>query len=71
MLSMAGIVAAIAAILAVIVGALFIGVCLLVAWVTDAVRSAGGRPQRESYGEDSTRGRALAAAGRRRRHGSV
>lgn len=40
MLSFVGIIAGIALILAVIVSALFIGTCLVIAWVTDTV---GGR----------------------------
>jgi hypothetical protein len=45
MVSLLGIVAGIALVLAVIVTALVVGVCLLVSWTTNAFRSGGGRPQ--------------------------
>src|ERR1700729_2761846 len=45
MMSLVGIVAGIALVLAIIGTALVVGVCLLVSWVTDAFRSGGGRPQ--------------------------
>ena len=45
MVSLVGIVAGIAAVLAVIVTALVVGVCLLVSWMTDAFRSDGRRSQ--------------------------
>jgi len=44
-MSLVVIVAGIAAVLAIIVTSVIIGVCLLVSWMTDAFRSDGGRPR--------------------------
>ncbi|HEX6454102.1 MAG TPA: hypothetical protein VF060_32150 [Trebonia sp.] len=41
-----GIICGVAAVLAVVGTALFIGVCLVVARLTDAMRARGGSPQR-------------------------
>jgi hypothetical protein len=45
MASLLGIVAGIALVLAVVVTALVVGVCLLLSWLTNAFRSDRGRPQ--------------------------
>lgn len=39
---------AVAAVLAIVVSALVIGACLLLSWMTDAMR---GRPRHEAYGD--------------------
>jgi hypothetical protein len=54
MVSLLGIVAGIALVLAVIVTALVVGVCLLVSWTTNAFRSGGGRPARLPRSAGST-----------------
>ena len=46
MASLLGIVAGIALVLALVVTALVVGVCLLLSWLTNAFRSDRGRPQR-------------------------
>ena len=61
MLSLLGIVVAVAAVLAVVVASLVIGVCLAIAWVSDAVR---GHPRTDA------RATVFPAAGGRRRDGS-
>ncbi len=50
MVSMFGIFAGVAAVLAVIVTSLVIAVCLAVSRTTDTVRGARGRPQRRARG---------------------
>jgi hypothetical protein len=74
MLSMAGLLGAIAAALAVVVSALFIGACLLIAWTSDAVRGTRGQvprgqAPRGTHGAGGTRDRALPAGSHRGRHG--
>jgi hypothetical protein len=62
MLSLLGIAAGIAAILAVVVTSLFIGACLAVARITDAVAAARGR-QRGMRGGGGARAAKAPAAG--------
>jgi hypothetical protein len=75
MLNMAVLVGAIAAALAVVVSALFIGACLLIAWTSDAVRGNRGRAPRGqaprgTHGAGGARDRAALPAGSHRgRHG--
>lgn len=61
MVAALGIVFAIAAVLAVVVTALFVGVCLLVAWITGSV---SGQPRRQVRGRGAP-GPAHRAPGRR------
>jgi hypothetical protein len=63
-MSLVGIVAGIAAILAIIVTSGIIGVCLLVSWMTDAFRSDGGRPQPGARGGGRHTGQAPPFPGR-------
>jgi hypothetical protein len=48
MASLLGIVAGIALVLALVVTALVVGVCLLLSWLTNAFRSDRGRPQQRA-----------------------
>jgi hypothetical protein len=63
-MSLVGIVAGIAAILAIIVTSVIIGVCLLVSWMTDAFRSDRGRPQQGVRGGGRHTGQAPRYPGR-------
>jgi hypothetical protein len=65
MVSLLGIVAGIAAVLAVLVTALVVGVCLLVSWLTDAFRSDGGRAQPQARGRGRHSGQAPQFGGQR------
>ena len=65
MVSLLGIVAGIAAVLAVFVTALVVGVCLLVSWMTDAFRSDGGRAQPQARGRGRHSGQAPPFGGQR------
>ena len=67
LLSLVGIVSAIAALLAIVVSALVIGLCLLIAWTTDALRGDRGYPPRGAHGGGGDRSRALPAASHRKR----
>jgi hypothetical protein len=71
MLSMAGIVGAIAAVLAVFMTLLIVGVCLLIRWVTDAARGTRGHPQRgaQAGGWGGAPGQPLPPASHRKRDG--
>jgi hypothetical protein len=66
MLGFIGIIAGIALALALVVSALLIGTCLLVAWVTDAVRGGSRRGQR---GGERRGGYDAPVAGRARQNG--
>jgi hypothetical protein len=73
MLSMAGIVGAIAIALAVLATSVIVGVCLLIGWVTDAARGTRGHPQGGApggaqYGGGAP-GRGLPPASHRKRDG--
>lgn len=67
MTGLLGITAGVAAVLAVVVTSLFIGVCLAVARITDAVR---GRGQRRAAGQRDARSVMPRSAGGRRRDAS-
>lgn len=67
-MSLLGIIAGVAAVLAVVVAPLFIGACLAVAWITDAVK---GRSERGVPGERDARVVTPRSAGGRHRNTSV
>ena len=67
MTGLLGIIAGVAAVLAIVVTSLFIGVCLAAARITDAVR---GRGQRRAAGERGDRSVMPRAADGRRRSAS-
>jgi MFS superfamily sulfate permease-like transporter len=70
MVALVAILAGIALVMAVVVTALIIGICLAIAWITDTIRASRERSRRGTGGGGGARAATLPSAGGGRRDAS-